>query len=120
MVEQPKSFAAQIADEIVPEDSDLTEAAYRLQWRLARDAAEAARARILAALREPDAELHYVMKEALAEAYASGALAVHHAWVNGTNGNDPDFGEAASDYGSHHATAALAAAADHMETRDAG
>lgn len=67
MVEQTKDFATQIADEIVPEDSDLTETAYRLQWRLARDAAEAARARILAAMREPDAALLFAVGSQSAE-----------------------------------------------------
>lgn len=79
----------------------------------------AERARMIAAMREPDAELHYVMKEALAKAYRDGATDVHNAWENDEHSREPDFGEAASDYGSHHATAALSAAADHMEAGDA-
>jgi predicted aldo/keto reductase-like oxidoreductase len=31
-------------------------------------------------------------------AYQAGATDVHEAWSEGTNGSEPDFGEAASDY----------------------
>lgn len=36
--------------------------------------------------------------DALAAAYATGATDVHNSWIAGTNGGEPDFGEAASDY----------------------
>ncbi|MFN3473587.1 MAG: hypothetical protein ACK4ZW_06025 [Blastomonas sp.] len=81
---------------------------------------QAAEARILARLREPDAAMHYAMKEALAKAYRDGATDVHNAWEADEHSREPDFGEAASDYGSALATAALAAAADAMENDDAG
>lgn len=35
---------------------------------------------------------------ALMEAYVAGATDVHNSWVSETNGHEPDFGEAASDY----------------------
>lgn len=91
----------------------------RRMERAIAEAVSAERAQILASLREPDAGLHYVMKEALAKAYRDGATDVHNAWENDEHSREPDFGEAASDYGSHHATAALSAAADAMEAGDA-
>lgn len=39
-----------------------------------------------------------LLQDALANAYAQGATDVHNSWVDGTNGSEPDFGEAASDY----------------------
>ena len=91
----------------------------RSMERAIAEAVAGERIRIIAAIRQPDAELHYVMKEALAKAYRDGATDVHNAWENDEHSREPDFGEAASDYGSHHATAALSAAADHMEAGDA-
>lgn len=51
-----------------------------------------------------------VVLDALRDAYWAGALAVHNAWVNDLGQNDPDFGEAASDY----AQAAITALRQHQ------
>jgi len=48
--------------------------------------------------------------DALRDAYWAGAMAVHNAWVNDLGQNDPDFGEAASDY----AQAAITALRQHQ------
>lgn len=42
--------------------------------------------------------LALILRDAIAAAYSEGATDVHNAWVNETNGREPDFGEAASDY----------------------
>lgn len=34
----------------------------------------------------------------LQSAYQAGATDVHNSWIKGTNGGEPDFHEAASDY----------------------
>lgn len=51
-----------------------------------------------------------VVLDALRDAYWAGAMAVHNAWVNDLGQNDPDFGEAASDY----AQAAITALRQHQ------
>lgn len=42
--------------------------------------------------------LALIVRDMIAAAYSEGATDVHNAWVNETNGREPDFGEAASDY----------------------
>lgn len=37
-------------------------------------------------------------RDAVMSAYCTGATDVHNSWVEGTNGGEADFGEAASDY----------------------
>ena len=37
-------------------------------------------------------------RDAVMSAYCAGATDVHNSWVEGTNGGEADFGEAASDY----------------------
>jgi len=37
-------------------------------------------------------------RDAVMSAYCAGATDVHNSWIDGTNGGEPDFGEAASDY----------------------
>ena len=51
----------------------------------------------LAALQHPTPASDEV-RELVKAAYIDGATAVHNSWVAGTNGREPDFGEAASDY----------------------
>lgn len=46
------------------------------------------------------------VQDMLVAAYKAGATAVHNSWVEGTNGSEPDFYEAASDY-AHAAIAAI-------------
>lgn len=60
-------------------------------WRDFIPQADAAIATMFERLRTP-------IWDALAAAYATGATDVHNSWVAGTNGGEPDFGEAASDY----------------------
>lgn len=69
---------------------DAYEAADALQPEIDRRVEEE-KAKLLERLRTP-------IWDALASAYATGATDVHNSWIAGTNGGEPDFGEAASDY----------------------
>ncbi|MCH2239332.1 MAG: hypothetical protein MK060_15740 [Blastomonas sp.] len=55
--------------------------------------------------RPADSDMVERVQDMLVAAYKAGATAVHNSWVEGTNGSEPDFYEAASDY----ARAAIAA-----------
>lgn len=54
------------------------------------------------------------VQDMLVAAYEAGATAVHNSWVEGTNGGEPDFYEAASDY-ARAAVAARPADSDMVE-----
>jgi hypothetical protein len=72
-----------------------------------RDAADNFAAAINARIgaRPADGGMVERVQDMLVAAYKAGATAVHNSWVEGTNGSEPDFYEAASDY----ARAAIAA-----------
>lgn len=63
----------------------------RIDHALCLRQADAAIATMFERLRTP-------IWDALAAAYTTGATDVHNSWIAGTNGGEPDFGEAASDY----------------------
>ena len=72
--------------------------------------------RAMIAARPADSDMVKRVQDMLVAAYKAGATAVHNSWVEGTNGSEPDFYEAASDY----ARAAIAAMGSADETRRAG
>lgn len=49
--------------------------------------------------------LREALKELAKGVFVHAATQVHYSWIYGTNGRDPDFGEAASDYAESFADA---------------